>query len=310
MEVLKKIKILFTRNIDGLSFAEELDYSLVKDNEALFYFANLKNPSDAYTNLLNCIDKSDLNNNQIEEYLLCKLNELNKIHGDLISKMIMMDTINEYLEKQEKFKSLDYVKSEIIKTLDTLMMMADTYAELAETVSERTTSLGGDHRFLYANALELVGGMGGKVTYGVYPCYINGVLSFCDVYRINSAKMCVLFDFITTAKENIVVKKCENCGKFFTPSTRSDEIYCNNKYLSSGKTCKQIGYEVKVNNNEFLKAYRTAYKTKNAFKNRNINNNPHAEEDFKKWVYSAKMKLDEAQNGSISLEEFKEWLKK
>lgn len=108
--------------------------------------------------------------------------------------------------------------------------------------------------------------------------------------------------------EGYIIRKCENCGKYFIPTTRSDEIYCDNVFKGN-RTCKQIGYEQKINSDEFMKAYRTAYKTKNAFKNRNKLNNTHAEENFEKWVIQAKEKLKYAQSGSISLDEFKQWLK-
>jgi DNA-directed RNA polymerase subunit M/transcription elongation factor TFIIS len=106
--------------------------------------------------------------------------------------------------------------------------------------------------------------------------------------------------------KTIVIKWCPNCNKPFIPSTRSDEIYCS-RIFRGNRTCKQVGYE---NKSGPIKAYRSAYKTKNAIKNRNIKNNPHAETDFRKWVYDAKLKLEEAQSGRISLREFKEWLKK
>ena len=53
-------------------------------------------------------------------------------------------------------------------------------------------------------------------------------------------------------ENNIMLKKCENCGKYFYPASRSDEKYCNN-VLKNGKTCRQLGYEIKVNNDELLK---------------------------------------------------------
>ena len=109
-------------------------------------------------------------------------------------------------------------------------------------------------------------------------------------------------------KNKIAVNKCQNCGKFFVPSSRSDEIYCDNIF-KDGKTCKQIGYERKVNKDEYKKAYRTAYKTKNAAKNRKLKKSPTAEDDFKEWVSEAKKELEKAKAGEITLEEFKRWLK-
>lgn len=127
-------------------------------------------------------------------------------------------------------------------------------------------------------------------------------------FEINSIDSFCIFAIARLHNSHIVVKRCENCGDFFVPSVRSDEVYCN-KVLSNGRTCKQVGYENKINSDEVLREYRKAYKTKNAFKNRNKHNNLNAEKDFKKWVYAAKQKIEDCRNGIITLEEFKEWLK-
>ena len=49
----------------------------------------------------------------------------------------------------------------------------------------------------------------------------------------------LLIELLEIAKLNIEIKKCRNCGKFFVPNNRSDEIYCSNIY-ENGKTCKEI----------------------------------------------------------------------
>lgn len=49
----------------------------------------------------------------------------------------------------------------------------------------------------------------------------------------------LLIELLEIAKLNIEIKKCRNCGKFFVPDNRSDEIYCSNIY-ENGKTCEEI----------------------------------------------------------------------
>ena len=64
-----------------------------------------------------------------------------------------------------------------------------------------------------------------------------------------------------------------NCGKLFIPVTssknpnqkgRNDQKYCNNLYLDTGKTCKEIGalnkQKEKVQNSSILKEYNREYK--------------------------------------------------
>ncbi len=109
-------------------------------------------------------------------------------------------------------------------------------------------------------------------------------------------------------ENNITLKTCENCGKYFYPSSRSDEKYCSNVF-KNGKTCRQLGYEIKINNDELLKTYRTAYKTANGWKNRNKLNNKNVEALFVKWHKLAKEQLRQAQNGDIGIDEYKQWFK-
>lgn len=110
------------------------------------------------------------------------------------------------------------------------------------------------------------------------------------------------------------IKICANCGSLFIPLIRSDEIYCDN-ILKNGKSCKQLGYENKVNSDEFLKTYRKIYKTQNARKQRNKKNIPDVEERFKKWHIYAKDQLKLCQSGNISVNEMSKrisddsWLK-
>ncbi len=127
-----------------------------------------------------------------------------------------------------------------------------------------------------------------------------------ETYQINEIDTYCLFMITKIINSNLVINRCENCGSFFIPTTRSDEKYCN-KVHSNGRTCKDMGYENKINSDDIMKEYRRAYKNKNAIKNRNKHNS-NAEKTFKQWVYAAKLKLEDCREGIITLDEFKEWL--
>lgn len=141
---------------------------------------------------------------------------------------------------------------------------------------------------------------------------INTTVGFDEsgdiIYYFNSFDDLVLFDFYQMSVEKPIVKQCANCGKYFIPISRSDEIYCDNEYRNE-KTCKQLGYEVKVSKDELLKPYRTAYKTQHAKMQRNKTNMPNYKKKyFDVWVSEAKKKLKQAKDGSITANEFKQWL--
>lgn len=124
----------------------------------------------------------------------------------------------------------------------------------------------------------------------------------------------LIFDFVQMKKIGIDIKRCENCGKYFVPETRSDEIYCNNIFKGN-RTCRQIGYENKVNGNEVLREYRKIYKTQNARKQRNKDNIQGLEQRFSDWSAYAKEQLVKCQNGEITLAEMRanisptDWMK-
>ncbi len=110
----------------------------------------------------------------------------------------------------------------------------------------------------------------------------------------------VIFDLHEMLKRKVIISKCENCGELFVPTIRSDEKYCDYSYLGS-KSCKQIGYENKVKNDDVLSQYRKIYKTQNARKQRN-SHLPNITERFKSWAEFAKCQLELCQNGDQSLE--------
>jgi len=133
-------------------------------------------------------------------------------------------------------------------------------------------------------------------------------------YGFASANELIIFDLHEMLRTQPAIKKCQNCGKHFIPSVRSDEKYCDYPY-KDGKTCKQLGYGLKVNADEILKAYRTIYKTQNARKQRNKSNVRDIEERFSSWAQYAKSQLESCQQGNISAEEMRaniasdSWLK-
>lgn len=143
-----------------------------------------------------------------------------------------------------------------------------------------------------------------KISYEVV--YHRGRLS--EYYTIEAIDAYCIFALARLSGSNTVIRKCENCGGFFIPSSRSDEIYCD-RIIKGVRRCKAVGYEQKILNNPYTKVYRSAYKTKNAYKLRNIKNMPGIEDRFIKWNEAAKQKLEEAQAGEITLDQFTIWLK-
>lgn len=120
----------------------------------------------------------------------------------------------------------------------------------------------------------------------------------------------LLIELIEVSNLNIEIKTCKNCGKFFVPDNRSDEIFCSNIY-ENGKTCKEIGhFKVKqklIQENDNLRIYRNVYQKLLLRTRRNPDNIKYAREfEFFKDE-NAKWKED-ISNGLATEEEYIKWL--
>ncbi|WP_312427125.1 DUF6076 domain-containing protein [Lacrimispora sp.] len=125
-------------------------------------------------------------------------------------------------------------------------------------------------------------------------------------YRIEDLFEIAGLEHFKVASSQIPIKECENCGKYFIPSTRSDEKYCDN-YYKDGKTCKELGYEIKLKKDKFKTTYRSAYKTQRARIKYNSHITNYEELHFKPWEQAAKQALSDFTTKN-DIEGFKKWL--
>lgn len=128
-----------------------------------------------------------------------------------------------------------------------------------------------------------------------------------EVYSFSSYNTFILFTIFKVLSLDIKFNKCKNCGKYFVPTAKSNEIYCTRTFRNN-KTCRDIGYENSVQSDEISKAYRNAYKTQNAKKQRNkfVHN---IDEKFFNWAAEAKEMYKLCRDNKIALDEFNKWLK-
>ena len=78
--------------------------------------------------------------------------------------------------------------------------------------------------------------------------------------------------FFCNVKQNLPIKTCHNCGKYFIPTSRQDEVYC--EFLDEdGKTCKEKGtsqtYKKNLESIPVLLEYRRSYQKKIMIVSRN-----------------------------------------
>lgn len=124
--------------------------------------------------------------------------------------------------------------------------------------------------------------------------YVGDKFTVVDVILPRDFVNVVNLGTLQIIESETVVRKCRNCGNFFIPSNRADEVYCD--------PCKSVSYDEKIKSDAILWTYRKIYKTQNARKQRNpqiINISAR----FQRWNRFAKTKLLECQRGDISLQE-------
>ena len=118
--------------------------------------------------------------------------------------------------------------------------------------------------------------------------------------------------FEMTEIESTAIKKCKNCGRFFVPDNRVDELYCNSIY-ENNKTCKEVGpFRTKqklMQANDDLRIYRNVYQKLLLRTRRNPTNEQYEKEfsEFKKKNIELREKVEK---GKMTQVEYMEWLEK
>ena len=93
---------------------------------------------------------------------------------------------------------------------------------------------------------------------------------------------------------NLSIKQCQNCDKYFIPSSRQDEVYCEFPD-EKGKACKEKGaletHKKNLENVPDLLEYRRSYQKKIMIVSRN-KENKQLQKNFDKWKKKHKPKLN------------------
>lgn len=111
--------------------------------------------------------------------------------------------------------------------------------------------------------------------------------------------------------ENIQIKQCLNCGKYFIPISRQNEIYCDFENIDGSSTCRDKGatetYKKNLNSIPALLEYRRTYQKRIMIASRN-KDNKQLRTDFDKWKKEAQSKIKLYKKGELSEEELYNWM--
>ena len=131
-------------------------------------------------------------------------------------------------------------------------------------------------------------------TDALYPKNIYDVIDF-------SLRECV--------RQNIPMRRCKNCGKYFALTVHGSTEYCSRVFDSRGRTCKEVGamrqYAQVHAQDELLKIYRREYKRRFAW----IRAGKISQEEFSAWSREMQFEKEKCDKGEITVAEFTQRLK-
>ena len=289
------------------------DYGAVKKEDALaparflIFFANLKG-TPVIDDVLMCV--SDIEGENPKNYLDNLLDKLSTIFGDAeYAKLLLVDMAVIIDEKKKKL-TVEAVKKKLSDEIRGFFFMAEAMAQLASTAmkpSEDYTD--GNGKWLIALSVDSLTHYKSNIHYNVISGNRDGKTVFLDMFSFMSAGDALRFELADIARNDINLKQCENCKKYFIPKARSDEKYCDNAF-KNGRTCKQIAFDVMIENDEALRVYRSVYKNQNARMQRHSKGKSDAYKKtlntrFGSWRDNAKQLLQRCRDGEVGIEEMK-----
>ena len=137
------------------------------------------------------------------------------------------------------------------------------------------------------------------------------IVSMSDTHKSNDlSSICYAILEEIVKIPNYPIKKCQNCGMYFIPNARLDEIYCDYP-KESGKTCREQGatlsYNKRLQEKSAYSEYRRTYQQKFAFVNKNKQDKK-LKKEFEDWKKQAKEKISKLKHGELTEDEVYEWI--
>ena len=139
----------------------------------------------------------------------------------------------------------------------------------------------------------------------------NMLISMSNTHQSNDiSSICYAIIEELSKVDNYPIKKCQNCGKYFIPIKKTDEIYCDYP-KPSGKTCREQGasilYNKRLQENSAYSEYRKMYLQKFNYAKRNKENMT-IQKDFENWKKEAKDIFNKLKKNQVSEDEVYKWL--
>ena len=139
----------------------------------------------------------------------------------------------------------------------------------------------------------------------------NMFLSMSDTHKSNDlSSICYAILEVLSKTPNYPIKKCQNCGMYFIPTSKTDEVYCDYPKENS-KPCRELGafqsYTERLKKNKAMGEYRRTYQQK-FMQVRKDKENKELAKNFETWKKQAKDKINDMKKGKLTEDEVYEWI--
>ena len=265
-------------------------------NEFLSFFCKYSLSLLDYKKLVKLFKNNTCSDKDFEQFILNLLDK-NKIHYKKLQEQT--DAILDYCLLNPNKKALEFKP---IERLYVLRRISPTLTLLNESKSA----------YYSVNLFSSYPGETEKQIYEFLSKKRNKVTELAlilpyDISAILYKSICSIL------KEEIYLKVCKNCNKYFIATNKSLN-YCSNLAPNDNKkTCKEIGRRISFqnskNNDPVLSLYYQVYSRKSMMKSRNPDIEQYSN-SFNKFKEAGKKKLNKYKQGEISSEDFKKWIQK
>lgn len=152
----------------------------------------------------------------------------------------------------------------------------------------------------------------GETAFRFYPQPIGFELvsddAFAEVLTPNNIYDILDFQLRTCVKQEVKMRRCKNCGRYFAVTGHGATEYCGRVADEKGRTCREVGaintWTRGKQKDEVWKDYRREYKKRFA----RMRAGRLSSEDFYAWSKAAQEKKAAYDNGALAREAFLNWL--
>ena len=238
-----------------------------------------------------------------EEYLKATTKIFEDLQENLIDLQQELIKAVTYIYNLDNIKSLDkYTYSErfavyLIKRIGKLYTYYENDFIIRDSYSRKYKDIGKNSEYDLLNTLKDT----------------NKILAMSDTHKSNDlSSICYAILEELSKTPNYPIKKCQNCGMYFIPSAKTDEVYCDYPKENS-KSCRDLGafqsYTQRLKDNKAMGEYRRTYQQK-FMQVRKDKSNTKLIKEFETWKKKAKEKINDMKKGKLTENEVYQWILK